>query len=336
MDFFSPFEARQLKHWHCTNHAWGPGIQRNKSRAQPQPSEIKNKFKKLNCPNCRRYIYKVIGTAESKGRQLVILTVHPLLSPTSIPALIKTHKAIPIAMWTWKGGENSTTIVACPFHNLPVRQEGNLWNKREAGRKQSRSLSWTSWQVHSQLAAAGWWEHPMSAWSAPEGWQQPWKPKTLVGNFCTPAALCASSIKSRHPEDYLPGWSCAMAKASVPTLTLNPGALGHHPSPGRATALGNISPVVLQFIPCWYSNKPGCNGWNKLSCLCLWEGGKRYELQAGRSPSNLISFSKSCSLFGHNFTTIFISTPFIFLIYFFPPCWLHEMKPPCLSHSFSL
>lgn len=87
--------------------------------------------------------------------------------------------------------------------------------------------------------------NPMSACGAPEGWHQHWKSKTLVRNFCTPAALCASSIKSRHPEDGLPGWSCSMAKASVPTSTLNPSALGHHPSPGRATVLGKISPVVL-------------------------------------------------------------------------------------------
>lgn len=39
-----------------------------------------------------------------------------------------------------------------------------------------------------------------------------------------------------------------MAEASVATLTMNPSALGHHPSPGKATAPGKISPVVLQLL----------------------------------------------------------------------------------------
>ncbi|KAJ7423558.1 hypothetical protein BTVI_09377 [Pitangus sulphuratus] len=42
---------------------------------------------------------------------------------------METCKAIPITALTWKGGENSTAIVACPSHNLPVRQEGNLYVK---------------------------------------------------------------------------------------------------------------------------------------------------------------------------------------------------------------
>lgn len=87
---------------------------------------------------------------------------------------------------------------------------------------------------------------------------------------------------------------------------------------------------------CQYSNKPGCNGRNKLSCLCLQKGGKRYKLQAGRSPSDLVSSSKSCSFFGHNFSTFFILTECPFII--FNCCFFHPadcMKPPCLSRSSS-
>lgn len=40
-----------------------------------------------------------------------------------------------------------------------------------------------------------------------------------------------------------------MAEASVPALTLNPSASGHHRlSPGTATAPGEISPVVLRLL----------------------------------------------------------------------------------------
>lgn len=122
---FSPFEARQLKHTVLIMPEGQEfrGISQGHSHSQVK---LKINLKKLNCANCRHYIYEVIGSVEPKGRQLAILTVCPVLSPTSIPALIKTCKAIPITASTWKGGENSTTIAACPFCNLPVRQEGNL------------------------------------------------------------------------------------------------------------------------------------------------------------------------------------------------------------------
>lgn len=60
----------------------------------------------------------------------MLLTVCPLLSPASIPALAETCKAFPTAAPTWKGGENSTAISACPSRNLPVQQEGNLYVER--------------------------------------------------------------------------------------------------------------------------------------------------------------------------------------------------------------
>lgn len=157
----------------------------------------------------------------------------------------------------------------------------------------------------------------MSALGAPEGWHQHWKPKTLVRNFCTPAGLCASSIKSRHPER----WSSRLVLLHGQSLCFHIDSesqcLGASSQPWQNHSIREDFPCCFTVSPCQYSNKPGCNGWNKLSCLCLCEGEKRYELQAGRSPSNLISFSKSCSLFGYNFTTIFIPTSFIFLIYFF-------------------
>lgn len=157
----------------------------------------------------------------------------------------------------------------------------------------------------------------MSALGAPEGWHQHWKPKTLVRNFCTPAGLCASSIKSRHPERWSSRLELLHGQSLCSHIDSETQCLGASSQPWQNHSIREDFPCCFTVSPCQYSNKPGCNGWNKLSCLCLCEGGKRYELQAGRSPSNLISFSKSCSLFGHNFTTLFISTPFIFLIYFF-------------------
>lgn len=60
----------------------------------------------------------------------MLLTVCPLLSPASIPALAETCKAFPTAAPTWKEGENSTAIAACPSCNLLVQQEGNLYVER--------------------------------------------------------------------------------------------------------------------------------------------------------------------------------------------------------------
>ncbi|PKU48961.1 hypothetical protein llap_614 [Limosa lapponica baueri] len=48
----------------------------------------------------------------------------------SIPALAETCKAFPTTVPTWKGGENSAAIAACPSRNLPVQQEGNLYVER--------------------------------------------------------------------------------------------------------------------------------------------------------------------------------------------------------------
>lgn len=157
------------------------------------------------------------------------------------------------------GREEKTALPSQPA--LPATCQGSrreicTWSEREVRRKRSRSLPSTGCQLHSWLAAAGRRENPMSARGALEGWQharQHWKPgsgqgrEVVVRNFCT-AALCASNVKPRQPEDALSGRSSSMAEASVPALTLNPSASGHHPSPGKARAPGKMSSVILWLL----------------------------------------------------------------------------------------
>lgn len=135
----------------------------------------------------------------------------------------------------------------------------------------------------------------------------------LVRNVCTLAALHASSPKARWPEDTLPGGSSSMAGASVPTPMLNPSALGHRLSPGTATAPGKIFPVGLQLLcASTATNQAAIEGRNTPSASpCEKE---RKGMICRQEGPNLIPFSKSLALFGHNFATIFIlnESPLIF------------------------
>lgn len=243
------------------------GISQGHSHSQVK---LKINLKKLNCANCRRCIYEVIGTAEPKGRQLVILTVCPLLSPTSIPALIKTYKAIPIAVLTWKGGENSTTIVACPFCNLPVRQEGNLYVERARREEEAIQIPAMK-QLASTFPTCCCWTvgAPHECLRCPRGLA----PSLETQNACWKLLYPCSSVCFQHKiqtsRRWFSRWEFLHGQSLCSHTDSESQCLGASSQPWQSHSVREDFPCCFTMSPCQYSNKPGCNEWNKLSCLCL-------------------------------------------------------------------
>lgn len=220
-------------------------------------------------------------------------------------------------MWTWKGGENSTTIIACPFHNLPVRQEVNLYVEQARSKKEAIQIPVMN-QLASTFPTCCCWTVgvPHECLRCPRGLA----PALETQDACQKLPYPSSSMCFQHKIQASRRWSCRLellhGQSLCSHIDSESQCLGALSQPWQSRSIRKDFPCCFTVPPCQYSNKPGCNGWNKLSCLCLLKGGKRYELQAGRSPSNLISFSKSCLLFGRKFTAIFILTLFIFLSIF--------------------
>lgn len=131
-----------------------------------------------------------------------------------------------------------------------------------------------------------------------------------------------------------------MAKASVPTLTLKPSALGHHPSPGRTTALGKISPVVLQCLHASTAiNQAAMDGINSPVSACAREGKGMNCKQGGPHPISYPSASVAPCLVTILLPFLYQLLSFFYLFFFHPAdCIrgnLHIYPIPSLSGNLS-